>query len=447
MRLAIIGGDAAGMSAAAAAKRRSSQLDVVAFERGPYTSYSACGIPYFVGHLFDDADRLVSRSPEEHRAAGIDMRVRTEVRAIDLDARELTVYDRSERRESREGFDELVIATGASPIRPNLPGGDASGIYGLAILEDGIRVRAAVDRDQPKQAVVVGGGYIGLEIAEALVTRGLQVALVERGRAVMGKLDPDMGDLVSQALRDVGVTLYLEESVEGFETRDGAVAAVRTNRQTLAADLVILGIGTRPNAGLAAAAGVPLGETGAIKINDRMQTDVEGVWAAGDCAEAFHLVRRRPVNIALGTIANKQGRICGINLGGGYATFPGVVGTAVSKICALEVARTGLNEREAAGIGLQYVVGKIESTTRASYFPGAGRITVKVLAERGSGRLLGAQIVGVEGAAKRIDVFATALFGRMTVEEFMYLDLSYAPPFAPVWDPSLIAARKAAEQL
>src|SRR5919206_1686369 len=362
-RVVVIGGDAAGMSAASQARRQRPDLQIVAFERGAFTSYSACGMPYYVGGVVDAIEPLIARSPEEHHRHGIDARVQHDVEEIDLGQRRVRVRRLADGADWWEAFDDLVVATGASPVRPNLPGGDADGIYGLAILEDGIRVRAAVDRDQPKQAVVVGGGYIGLEMAEALVMRGLRVALVERGPAVMGTLDRDMGDVVSQALREVGVTLYLEESLEGFETRDGAVAGVRTDRRTLAADLVILGIGTRPNAGLAAAAGVPLGETGAIKINARMQTDVEGVWAAGDCAEAFHLVRRRPVHIALGTIANKQGRICGINLGGGYATFPGVVGTAVSKICALEVARTGLNEREAAGLGLQYVVGKIESTT------------------------------------------------------------------------------------
>jgi NADPH-dependent 2,4-dienoyl-CoA reductase/sulfur reductase-like enzyme len=284
-------------------------------------------------------------------------------------------------------------------------------------------------------------------MAEALVMRGLQVSLVDHAPAVMSTLDPDMGDLVSQALREVGVKLYLEESVQGFEVRDRRVTAVTTNRRTLPADLVILGIGTKPNVSLARDAAIPLGQSGAIKVNARMQTESEGVWAAGDCAETFHLVSRRPVHIALGTIANKQGRICGINLGGGDANFPGVVGTAVSKICAVEVARTGLNEKEAAELGLAYVVGKIESTTRAGYFPGAGKITVKVLAERTSGRLLGAQLVGLEGAAKRIDVFATALHAGMSVEQLQYLDLSYAPPFAPVWDPILIAARKAAEQL
>jgi NADPH-dependent 2,4-dienoyl-CoA reductase/sulfur reductase-like enzyme len=446
-RVVVVGGDAAGMSAASQAQRQCPDLQIIAFERGAFTSYSACGMPYYVGGVVNDVGRLIARSPDEHRRRGIDARVRHEVVELDLGRRLVRVRRLEDGTDSWEAFDDLVIATGASPVRPDLPGADARGIYGLAVLEDGIRVRAAVDGDKPKRAVVVGGGYIGLEMAEALVMRGLHVALVERGAAVMGTLDSDMGDLVSQALRDVGVVLHLGESVEGFETRDGTVTGVKTDRQTLPADLVILGIGTRPNSVLAAAAGVPLGETGAIKVNDRMQTDVQGVWAAGDCAEAFHLVRRRPVNIALGTIANKQGRICGINLGGGYATFPGVVGTAVSKICALEVARTGLNEREAAEIGLQYVVGKIESTTRASYFPGAGKITIKVLAERGSGRLLGAQIVGVEGAAKRIDVIAAALFAGMTVGDFMYLDLSYAPPFATVWDPILIAARKAAEQL
>jgi NADPH-dependent 2,4-dienoyl-CoA reductase/sulfur reductase-like enzyme len=446
-RLIVIGGDAAGMSAASEAKRRRTNLEIVAFERGSYTSYSACGMPYYVGKVVEDVEQLVARSPEAFRERGIDARVRHEVEEIDLKQRRMRVRRLDDAVTLSEGFDHLVIATGTVPIRPDLPGTDARGIYGLSILEDGVRIRRAVDQDQPRCAVIVGGGYIGLEMAEALLMRGLQVSLVDHAPAVMSTLDPDMGDLVSQALRDVGVTLFLEESVQGFEARDGRVTAVTTNRRTLPADLVILGIGTRPNVALARDAGIPIGPSGAIKVNARMQTETDGVWAAGDCAEAFHLVSRRPVHIALGTIANKQGRICGINLGGGDATFPGVVGTAVSKICAMEVARTGLNEREAGELGLAFAAGKIESTTRAGYFPGAGKITVKVLAERTSGKLLGAQLVGVEGAAKRIDVFATALHAGMTVEQLQYLDLSYAPPFAPVWDPILIAARKAADQL
>jgi NADPH-dependent 2,4-dienoyl-CoA reductase/sulfur reductase-like enzyme len=306
-------------------------------------------------------------------------------------------------------------------------------------------VRRWVDEERPKRAVIVGGGYIGLEMAEALVLRGLEVTLVEKEPQVMNTLDADMGALVAEALREVGVALYLGESLQGFEVSSGRVRAVVTAQRALPAEVVILGMGVRPNSALAAAAGIPLGEKGAIRVNDRMQTEVEAVWAAGDCVQSFHLVSQRPFYVALGTVANKQGRVAGINIGGGYATFPGVVGTAVSKICAVEVARTGLQEREIRQLGLEYIRAKIESYTRASYYPGAGRITVKVLAEKGSGRLLGGQIVGIEGAAKRIDVLATALHAGLTVGEMINLDLSYAPPYSPVWDPVLIAARKAAE--
>ncbi|OPY10859.1 MAG: putative NADH oxidase [Syntrophaceae bacterium PtaB.Bin038] len=304
-------------------------------------------------------------------------------------------------------------------------------------------MRTVVDTERPKRAVVVGGGYIGLEMAEALILRGLEVSLVERGEQVMGTLDPDMGALVSGAVAEAGVQLHLGESLEAFEVAGGRVAAVVTGKRTLPADIVILGLGVRPNTDLAARAGIPLGVRDALRVNDRMQTGVSGIWAAGDCAESFHLVSRRPVHIALGTIANKQGRVAGINLGGGYATFPGVVGTAVSKICKWEVARTGLQEREIRDLGLEYVAAAIKSTTRAGYYPNAGPITVKTLAEKGSGRLLGAQIVGIEGAAKRIDIFATALHAGMSVQDMINLDLSYAPPYSNAWDPVLIAVRQA----
>jgi len=211
--------------------------------------------------------------------------------------------------------------------------------------------------------------------------------------------------------------------------------------------VVILGMGVQPNAALADEAGIPLGEQGAIRVNERMQTEIEGVWAAGDCVQSYHLVSRRPFHVALGTVANKQGRVAGINIGGGSATFPGVVGTAVSKICAVEVARTGLQEEEIQRLGWEYVSATIKSRTRAGYYPDAGPITVKVLAERGTGRLLGGQIVGIEGAAKRIDVLATALHAGFTVQEMIHLDLGYAPPYSPVWDPVLIAARKAVDLL
>jgi len=291
---------------------------------------------------------------------------------------------------------------------------------------------------------VVGGGYIGLEMAEAFVQRGLEVTVVDAAPQPLSTLDPDVGALVADAVRALGITLHSGEQVTGIRTgAAGEAIGVLTAEREIPADVVVLGLGVRPNTALARDAGVKIGVTGGIVTDMRMRTASHGnVWAAGDCVQTMNRVSSQPVHVPLGTHANKQGRVAGINIGGGYATFPGVVGTAVTRVCSLEVARTGLGEAEAERAGLRYVSTLTESTTRAGYFPGTRPITIKMIAEKRSGRLLGAQIVGEEGAAKRIDVLATAIWNAMTVEEVSGLDLSYAPPFAPVWDPVLIAARK-----
>ena len=453
-RLVVIGGDAAGMTAASRARRRRDrdELEIVAFERGPYTSYSACGIPYFISDVVTDLDALVARSPEEHRRNDIDVRTGHEVVAIDVNRRRVRVRRldgvNASGTESDEPFDQLVVATGAVPHRPELPGAGADGIFGVQTLADGVAVRRALDEGQPRRAVVVGGGYIGLEMAEALVERGLDVTLVDRTEQPMeATLDDDIGALVTDALRAVGVKMQMGEAVESFDADGGAVRAVRTAQETLPADIVVLGLGVLPNSRLAGDAGIALGDTGGIVTDSRMETSVGGVWAAGDCVESVDRVTGRRAVVPLGTHANKQGRVIGINVTGGDARFPGVVGTVASKICAYEVARTGITERYAREVGLDVVAATIESTTRAGYFPGAASIKVKVVAARDDGRIVGAQIVGKEGAAKRIDVLATAVWNRMPVDEVADLDLSYAPPFAPVWDPVLIAARKAADLL
>lgn len=447
-RVVVIGGDAAGMSAASQAKRQRPDLRIVAFERGRHTSFSACGMPYFVAGLVQEASRLVARTPEGFAQQGIDARILHEVEGIDLAARRVAVRDLESNRTFWEPFDHLVIGTGARPIPSSMPGVDARNIFTLSVLQDGIQVQAAIQAVKPRRVVIVGGGYIGVEMAEAMVHRGIPVAVVQSGPEVLGLIDPPLGRIVSRAMRDAGVQLFCGERATGFEVDNaGSVTGVVTTIRTHPADLVVMGIGVRPNSALARAAGIPLGATGAIRIDDHMRTGVEGVWAAGDCAETYHLVRKQHVHVALGTVANKQGRICGINLGGGDARFPGVVGTAITKFCDLEVGRTGLNEDEARTMGLPYVAATIESTSRAGYYPNAGQVTCRVLAERGTGRLLGAQIAGTDGAAKRIDTFAAALHAEMTVQEFQYLDLAYAPPFASVWDFPLIAARKAAEML
>jgi NADPH-dependent 2,4-dienoyl-CoA reductase/sulfur reductase-like enzyme len=369
------------------------------------------------------------------------------VEEIDASGRRVQVRDLKTGRSVWEPYDQLLIATGAVPLSPDLPGAEAADIFGVNTLESGLVIRRRLDKGDIKKAVVVGGGYIGLEMAEALVMNGLEVSLISRPPQVMGTLDEDMGALVSKALQDAGVTLYLNEAVTSFETTAGKVSGIVTDKRSLLADIVILGLGVRPNTALAAAAGIPLGEKGSIRVNERMETGIAGIWAAGDCAESFHLVSRKPFYVALGTVANRHGRVAGINLGGGYATFSGVVGTAVTKICRVEVARTGLQEKELRKLGIEWVSAVIKSHTKAGYYPGAGEITVKVLAERGSGRLLGGQIVGMEGSAKRIDTLATALHAGFTVEEMINLDLGYAPPFSPVWDPVVIAAREVAKKL
>ncbi len=434
------------MSAASNARRRRSRddLEIVAFERGSFTSYSACGIPYFIGDVVRERDRLIARTPQVFwDKYDIDARTGHEVTEIDVDKRAVRVRALDGGSETWEGFDDLVIATGATPARPDLSGAEAHGIYGVQVLDDGVAIRRVIDSDKPRRAVVVGGGYIGLEMAEALIRRGLQVSLVEMGPQPMSTLDPDMGAIVADALRAMGVDVYVQERVTAFETDGGRVSAVVTEARTLPADVVVMGLGARPNSELARGAGVAVGATGGIVVDRRLRTDTDGVWAAGDCTEKFHRVSRRPVSFALGTHANKEGRIAGINIGGGYATFPGVLGTAATLVCGLEIARTGLKESEADEAGFEHVSVVVESTTRAGYYPDASPITLKLVVEKRSGKLLGAQIVGRTEAAKRIDALATALWNEMTVDEMLNLDLAYAPPFSPVWDPILIAARKA----
>jgi NADPH-dependent 2,4-dienoyl-CoA reductase/sulfur reductase-like enzyme len=446
-RLVVIGGDAAGMSAASQARRMRDpdELEIVAFERGHFTSYSACGIPYWVGGDVAGPDELIARTPEEHRDRGIDLRVRTEVTEIDVERQRVRARDLDSGAESWTSYDKLVIATGARPIRPDMPGADAPGVHGVQTLDDGQALIDTLAHTRGRDAVVVGAGYIGVEMAEALINRGFRVTVVNRGSEPMSTLDPDMGRLVHEAMEGLGITMVNDTEVTKILTgEDGRVRAVATQDAEYPADVVVLGIGVRPETTLAEAAGLPLGRHGGLLTDLAMRVrGHENIWAGGDCVEVLDLVSGQERHIALGTHANKHGQVIGTGVGGGYATFPGVVGTAVSKVCDLEIARTGLREKDARRVGLQFVSVTIESTSRAGYYPGASPMTVKMLAERRTGRLLGVQIVGREGAGKRVDIAAVALTAGMTVERMTALDLGYAPPFSPVWDPVLVAARKA----
>ncbi|WP_404948879.1 FAD-dependent oxidoreductase [Streptomyces sp. ARC14] len=445
-RLVVIGGDAAGMSAAPQARRLKGpdELEIIAFERSTFTSYSACGIPYWVSGDVAGPDDLIARTPEEHRERDIDLRMRTEVTEVDVAGQRVRAVDRESGDTYWTGFDKLVIATGARPVRPELPGIDAPGVHGVQTLGDGQALLDSLDHATGRRAVVVGAGYIGVEMAEAMLKRGFEVTVLNRGEQPMATLDPDMGKLVHDAMDGLGITTVNGASVTKILTGpDGRVSEVATEERTYPADVVVLGIGVEPEAELAREAGLTVGPHGGILTDLAMRAvGHENIWAGGDCVEVLDLVAGRSRHIALGTHANKHGQVIGSNVGGGYGTFPGVVGTAVSKVCDLEIARTGLREKDAQAVGLRYVTATIESTQRAGYYPGAKPMTVKMIAELRTGRLLGVQIVGREGAAKRVDVAAVALTAGMTVEQMTALDLGYAPPFSPVWDPILVAARK-----
>lgn len=447
-RLVVIGGDAAGMSAASQARRMrsASDLSIVAFERSSYVSYSACGEPFFVGGQVDDLDELIARTPQQHAIRDIDVRLHHEVVGIDTNRREVTVRDIEGDREFVEPYDDLMYTTGASAKRP-VPGCALRGVYELRTLDDAEAVRQFA-LDGARHAVVIGGGYIGLEMAEAFQNLGLETAVITANDGVLQpQLDADLGALAASLLNDAGLHIDLGHRVERLEGQDGRVTKVQCVGHQHEADIVLLGLGSEPEVRLAVEAGVPLGESGAVAVDDRLRTRVDGVWSAGDCAEAIHRVSGLPVNFHLGTIANKQGKIAGTNIGGGDARFPGVLGTAITKVHEIELARTGLTAAEASAAGFDAVASTFESTTASSYWPSSSKLTMKVVTDRGSRRLLGAQIVGGPSAGKRIDALAMAIWNEMTVDELVNVDLSYAPPFSGVWEPVLIAARKAVSEL
>jgi len=446
-RIVVIGADAAGMSAASQAKRIAGDaVEIVAFERGAYSSYSACGIPYWVAGDVDGPERLVARSPDAHRRNGIDLRMRTAVEQIDLAAGHVLAHDLAAGRSYREGFDSLVIATGAVPVRPPLPGADAAGVFGVQTLDDGAALLEDLHRAQPRRAVVVGGGYIGVEMAEALVRRGVAVTVVDRAAQPMTTLDPDMGSAVHRAMEGIGIDVRTDTAVIGFETGSNSrIRSVLTADGAIPADAVVLGLGVRPN---------PAARPGGRPAAGRSRRPAHKRADAGPGPRP-HLGRRRlrgSPQHGLGSVPARSAGHPRQQAGPGHRAqpgrllrdVPGVVGTAVSKVCHLEIARTGLRERDATRAGFEYVTVTVRSDTKAGYFPGTRQMTVKMTAERWTGRLLGVQIVGYEGSAKRIDTVAAALWNRMTVEEMTALDLAYAPPFAPVWDPILVAARQAA---
>ena len=440
-QLVIIGGVAAGMKAATRARRVNPNLKITVFEEKDYVSYAACGLPYYTSGVVKEREELVLRTPKDF-IIPFDIQVHTNHRVTKIDPqnKQITVSGLKRRGEIVQHYDRLIIATGAKPIVPPLPGVNLSKIYTIKTIEDASSIKDYIGRKQTKKAIIIGAGLIGLEMAESLVSQGLEVTIVEMMNQVLPPLDEDMAYFIEKHLIEKGVNVSKENPVEAFEGNMKArVKQVITKNARFDADLVILSIGIRPNTQLAQEAGVALGETRAIKVNERMLTNIPEIYAAGDCSETFSLITGKPTWVPLGSTANKQGRVAGENAAGGDAFFRGVSGTMIAKVFDYTVAKTGLSEREAIKHGYEIERAIIYPNSHTHYYTDAKGMFFKIIAEKKSNRVLGAQIIGEDGVDKRIDVIASAIAQKATFGDLQGLDLAYAPPYSPAVDPVIVA--------
>lgn len=440
--LVIIGGVAAGMKAAAKARRESPTMKITVVTDEQYISYAGCGMPYFIGDIIKDSKKLILREPIYFKNMhNIDVLTRHHATTIDTRSKQVKVNDLEKGQELVFDYDKLIIATGAQPIVPPLPGISLGNIFTLRTITDALKIRALVDSGKVKNAVIVGGGLIGLEMAENLVIRGVKVTVVELLDQILPPLDKDMALLVQKHLVEKDVEVITSDGVKSFEgNNSSAVTKVITGKRQLPADMVILSIGIKPNIKLAQEAGIEIGTTRAIKVNERMETNIPDVYAIGDCAESVHLVTGKPAWIALGSTAAKMGRVAAINATGGSDTFKGVLGTLIVKVFDLHVGKVGLSEREAMNEGFQVESVIVPAGDKAHYYPETKDIIIKLIADKATKKLLGAEIIGEGVVDKRIDVIATALTFGATVDQVGKLDLAYAPPYAMSMDAIIVAA-------
>lgn len=451
-RAVVIGGDAAGMSAAAQMRRAAPQLEVVVFEKSAHVSYAACGMPYYIAGDIASHEDLLALKPDEVVQRGIDARCQHEVCEIRPGARAVVGRTRDGRSFS-EHYDYLVLATGGAARRPPWASKGLDGVCTLRTLEDGIALRAFIEQRRPRHAVVVGTGFIGLEMVEAFARCGLDVTLIGRSQHLLGQFDRAFAAPVFDALNHCGVSLHLGAEVRAIEGADGRVTGVVSDAGRHAADLVLVATGLRPSGELARAAGLSVGTSGAIAVDERMQTDRPGIWAAGDCIEVKHIVSGEKVFAPLALTANRTGRIAGDQIGAhavgraSHQRFRGTAGTAITKVFDYALAHTGLSLAEATRAGFDAVEFERTSRSRAGYYPGSKPLKVRIVVERRTRRLLGAQMLGEEGVVGRIDALATALFARMSVDDVHHLDLAYAPPFGPVYDAIIDVCGRAALEL
>ncbi|KPJ60710.1 MAG: hypothetical protein AMJ46_05515 [Latescibacteria bacterium DG_63] len=436
-RIVIVGGGAVGPKAASRARRVNAQSDIKIIEKGKYISYSACAMPYYISGNITDSRKLIARRPEYFREQlDIDVLTETEVTSVDRSASRVQCRE-ADGKEFALPYDALVIATGAEPFVPPLEGRELMGIFRLKGIPDAMAIWDYVKKEEPRRAAIVGAGLVGLEMAEAFKTRGLAVTIVEMlDWPLAALLDFEIATIVRRHLEEKGVHLVFSQKATGFEgTPGGRVKRLKTESETIDCDIALIAIGIRPNTSLAAEAGLEIGPTRAISVNEFLQTSDPAIYAGGDCVECRHLITGNPVFVPLGSTANKHGRVIGSNVAGLTNSFPGILGTAIAKVFDIAIARTGLTEKEAEEAGYKVVSSTVSPTDIAYYFPRSETITLKLVAEATTGKVLGAQCVGKAGVAKRIDVAATAISCGMNVEQLANLDLAYAPPYNSSMDP------------
>ncbi len=440
MRLVVVGGVAAGTKAASRARRVDPGMEITVYQEEPEPSISECGLPYLLSGMVESRDRLIARTPEKFAEGDIEVKVRHRVEAIHPNTKTLSVRDTTTGEAFEDRYDRLVIATGARAVMPPIPGADLDGLFPLRFLTDSDRIMAYVRDRSPERAVIVGGGYIGLEVAENLCRIGMEVSLIEGADRVALAYGPEVSERVEAELERNGVHIFTGEKVEEF-VGDGRVRAVRFGDGEVGADLVIFGVGVRPSVDLAREAGVEIGATGAIRTDRHMKTNLPDVWAAGDCIETVNLVSGEAAWVPLGDTANQMGRVAGTNAATGEDAldFPGVLGTGIFKVYDLGVGKTGLSEAEAEAAGHETVSAGIESRDRAGYYPGSQKVFLKLIADAETGRILGAESAG-SGADKLTDICATAIWAGLSYPDLINIDLAYSPPFGPALSPVIQAA-------